>query len=135
MGYIKDLTDKIISVQSMIFGYVDKDDLVEGEGNIAELEVLGVNGERLRLKFDGSRIRYAENSEMPLHIIRMSEDTYLDLIDGDTDLGTELDLGHITFEGENWLYHATKWRQGFERIRGILRRLIGNKMGFSLGGG
>ena len=123
------LIDRIIKLQDKVLVHMSREDLKEGEGNVAQLNILGLQGEALKLKFDNGRVVYAETNEQPLHIITLSEDTMLDILDGSADLSSEFNLGHITFHNApgvsgDWLYHMTKWRDGFTRMRSTLKYIM-----------
>lgn len=134
MGYVKDIMDRVIRIQELILSGVNQQDLDEGEGNTAEVQIVGVDGESMRLRFDGDRVRYADENETPLHVIRMSTDCFIDLIEGTADLDYLHNNGYVTFYGRDWLYHATKIKRGFVGIRGILKRIFGAKIKSTFGG-
>ena len=123
MGYIKNIVDKIISLQDKY-----RPDLQEyyqeGKNRVALLRVVGMDGETLLLKEDGRRIRYAEGNENPLHIFRCSSDTFLDILANETTIRKEATLGHFTIEdaesGEINLVELEKWSKAFDRMRGLI---------------
>lgn len=122
-GYIKKLVDKIISLQSKY-----RPDLEEyyreGEGRVALLRVVGMDGETLLLKEHGGRIKYATGNENPVHIFRCSSDTFLDILANETTIRKEATLGHFTIEdaksGEINLVELEKWSKAFDRMRGLI---------------
>lgn len=124
MGYIKNIVDKIISLQEKY-----RPDLQEyyrdGKNRVALLRVVGMDGETLLLKEEGGIIRYAEGNENPVHIFRCSSDTFLDVLANETTIRKEATLGHFTIEdaisGQINLVEIEKWAKAFERMRGLLK--------------
>jgi hypothetical protein len=123
-GYIKNLLDKIIAMQDRF--HPDLAEYTqEGEGRVARLNIVGMDGELILLKEEGGRIRYADPNEKPVHVFRCSSDTFLDLLSGDSTVRKEATLGHFIIEdadsGEINLVELEKWSKAFERMRGLLQ--------------
>lgn len=123
MGYIKNLMDKLISLQERI--RPDLEEYVqEGKGRVALLRIVGMDGETLLLKEENGRMKYAEKGEKAVHIFRCSSDTFLDLLAGDSTVRKEATLGHFTIEdaesGEINLIELEKWSKAFARMKGLL---------------
>ena len=91
----------------------------EGRGNIAQIEVLGIDGTVKRFKCVGDRI--LETQEQAKHIIRTSYDSFVDMILGEADFLELWQTGKLVFDGEDFFYHASRWGQAFRRIRRRLR--------------
>lgn len=127
MGYIKRILDKLLSMQEKIYSEA-KPYIVQGEGIVSLLRVVGLSGETLLLKCEGGRIRYASGEETPIHIFKVSEDTFLDILSGDESVRQAITLNHMTIEntktGNIDLVEMQKWSRAFEELRGLLREII-----------
>lgn len=125
MSYVRKIVDKLLSLQDRFYPEVEEYYRV-GEGRVALLRVVGVGGDSVLLKCEGGRIRYAGGSESPLHVLRCSVDTFLDIVSGDEDLREAMTRGHLVIEdastGTVDLVEMYKWARAFERLRGIVRR-------------
>jgi len=63
-----------------------------------------------------------------LHIIKITEDTFLSLLTGEIDLSTAFDRGRCKLieysSGVVDLVEMTKWKRWFEEMKNILNRII-----------
>jgi len=127
MGYIKRILDKVLSMQERFYPEA-KPYIMQGEGLVSLLRVVGLDGETLLLKCEGGRIRYASGDENPIHIFKVSEDTFLDILSGDESLRQAITLNHMTIEntrtGQIDLVEMQKWSRAFEELRGLLKVMI-----------
>ncbi|MEM0261763.1 MAG: hypothetical protein QXN17_03815 [Nitrososphaerota archaeon] len=131
MGFVKDIIDKILSIQDRFYP-----ETIEyykmGEGKVSLLRVVGVDGESVLLKVDGGKIKYAKEDETPIHILRCSTDTFLDLISGEEDLRDAMTKGHFIIESAATctmdLVEMEKWAKAFSRLRRLINKYIGGKV-------
>lgn len=124
LGYIKNLVEKLFLLQDKFKPELDEY-TQEEKGRVALLRVVGLSGETLLLKEQNGRLQYAESGDQPVHVFRCSEDTFLDLLAGDTTIRKEATLGHFTIEdaesGDINLVELERWAKAFERMKGLLK--------------
>ena len=65
----------------------------------------------------GGEIRFYNGKEGYDVVVRMYEDTFLDLILGTVDVNYAFSAGYILFEGRNWLLHSEILRTMFSKFR------------------
>ena len=127
MGYIKRIIDKLLSMQEKLYPEA-RAYYAQGEGLVSLLRVVGIDGEALLLKCEGGRIRYASGDESPIHIFRVSEDTFLDILSGEETVRDAITLNHMTIEntrtGEIDLVEMQKGSRAVEELRGLRREVI-----------
>ncbi len=120
MGIYKNLIDKLLKLQDRYAA--DVADLGGGERKCAFLNIVGVNGEQLTLKFDGARVSYASPDEQPTEIFQCSEDTFLDLLMNPSEQNfiDKVTMGYFSIMSadtrEISLVDIEKWREGFARL-------------------
>jgi hypothetical protein len=128
MGYVKDIVDRLLRLQDRFYPEVAEYYKI-GEGKVSLLRVVGVDGEGVLLKVEGGRIRYAGDDERPVHIFRMSTDTFLSLISGEEGLREAMTKGHFLIEdastGSVDVVELERWAKAFERLGSLVRRLVG----------
>jgi len=128
MPYVREIIDKFLSLQSRFYPEAEEY-FSMGEGNVSLLRVVGVDGESVLLKCEGSRIEYAQGNETPIHILRCTCDTFLNVLSGDEDLREAITKGHFLIEsastGSIDLVEAEKWSRAFERLKGLIRKYVG----------
>ena len=128
MGYVKEIIDKILHLQSRF--YPDAEEYYTmGAGNVSLLRVVGFDGESVLLKCDGSRIEYAQGDEPLVHIFRCTADTFLDVLSGDKDLREAITKNQFVIEsasnGHIDLVECEKWARAFVNFKGMLRKYLG----------
>ncbi|MEM1868569.1 MAG: hypothetical protein QXU90_00445 [Acidilobaceae archaeon] len=133
MGYVKKIIDKILDIQDKFYYHPETIEYRRiGEGKIALLRVVGVDGESVILKVEGGRIVYARGDETPIHIIKCSIDTFLDLISGDEILRDAITKGHFVIEsastGDIDLVELERWAKAFDRLKKIIYKYIGGRL-------
>ena len=128
MGYVREIIDKILHLQSRFYPEVEEYFLM-GAGNVSLLRVVGIDGESVLLKCDGSRITYAQGDESPKHILRCTSDTFLSILSVDETLREAVTKGHFIIEsasnGNIELVECEKWARAFGNFQGILRKYLG----------
>lgn len=126
LGDYKEIIDLVIRLQDKFTTDLEEY-MQEGEGRIALLRVIGSGGENILLKEEGGRIKYALESDKPVHIFKCSEDTFLDILDNKTTVRQEWNLGHFTIEdaksGEVNMTEIFKWSRAFDRMKGLLKEV------------
>jgi len=127
LGYIKNLMDKVISLQNRF--RTDLEEFYqEVKSRTALLRIVGLDGETLLLKVENGKIKYGDPNEKPVHVFRCSSDTFLDLLSGDTTVRKEATLGHFTIEdansGEINIIELEKWSKAFDRMRGLAKVIV-----------
>lgn len=124
MGYIKNLMDKVIALQTK-FRPDMEEYYQEAKTRTALLRIVGLDGETLVLTVNNGRISYGDPNDKPVHVFRCSSDTFLDLLSGETTVRKEATLGHFTIEdansGEINIVELEKWSKAFDRMRGLLK--------------
>lgn len=127
IGYVKKIIDKLLKLQNRFYPEV-KEYYTIGKGKISLLRVIGVDGESVLLKCNGSRIEYARGDETPEHIFRCTTDTFLDIISGEETLREAITKGHFSIENSKTgtidLVEMQRWASAFERLKGIVRRYV-----------
>ena len=128
MPYVREIIDKFLSIQNRFYSEVEEY-FSMGKGKVSLLRVVGVDGESVLLKCDGSRINYAQGNETPIHIFRCTPDTFLNVLSGDQDLREAITKGHFLIEsastGSIDLVEAQKWSKAFDRLKGLIRKYVG----------
>ena len=128
MPYVREIIDKFLSIQNRFYSEAEEY-FSMGEGKVSLLRVVGVDGESVLLKCDGSRIKYAQGNETPIHIFRCTPDTFLNILSGDQDLREAITKGHFLIEsastGSIDLVEAQKWSKAFDRLKGLIRKYVG----------
>jgi hypothetical protein len=130
MGFVKDIIDKLLNLQNRFYP-----EAVEyyrmGEGKVSLLRVVGIDGETVLLKCSRGRIEYAQGNETPIHIFRMSTDTFLSIISGEEDLREAITKGHFIIEnaatGTVDLVELERWSKAFERLKGLVTRFVASR--------
>jgi len=126
-GYVKDIVDKLLSLQNRFYPEA-KEYYRLGEGKVSLLRVVGVDGETVLLRCRRGRIEYAQGDETPIHIFRMSTDTFLSIISGEEDLREAITKGHFIIEnaatGTVDLVELERWAKAFERLKGLVTRFV-----------
>lgn len=74
IGYVKKIIDKLLKLQNRFYPEV-KEYYTIGKGKVSLLRVIGVDGESVLLKCNGSKIEYARGDETPEHIFVCSTDS------------------------------------------------------------
>jgi putative sterol carrier protein len=127
VGYVKDIIDRLLRLQDRFYPEVAEYYKI-GEGKVSLLRVVGVDGESVLLKCEGGRLKYADGDERPIHIFRMSTDTFLSLISGEEDLREAMTKGHFIIEdastGAVDLVELERWAKAFSRLRSLVTRLL-----------
>lgn len=128
MPYVREIIDKFLSLQSRFYPEAEEY-FSMGEGKVSLLRVVGVDGESVLLKCDGSSIKYANGKETPIHIFMCTCDTFLNVLSGDEDLREAITKGHFLIEsastGSIDLVEAEKWSRAFERLKGLIKKYVG----------
>jgi len=128
MGYVRSIIDKLLTLQEMFYPEVEEY-YREGEGRVALLKVVGDDNESVLLKCEKGKIRYAREDEKPVHIFRVSIDTFLDLVSGEKDIRECMAKGSFIIESSSTgtvdLVEMEKWAKAFYRLRNIINKYIG----------
>lgn len=131
MGYVKEIIDRFLRIQNRFYPEAEEY-FSMGAGNVSLLRVVGVDGESVLLKCDGRRVSYARGDEAPVHILRCTTDTFLDLLSGEENLRTAVTKGHFVIEsasnGHIDLVECEKWSKAFGNFRGILKKYLGVRL-------
>jgi len=101
------------------------DALNQGSGNVCILRVKGEKGEVIKMKADDGKVMFADDADDYIHIITMSEDTFIDILSGERTLRDAYARGYVQFRGEDWLVHAQKWAQAFDEMGYMLEQYVG----------
>jgi len=129
-GYIRRIIDKLLALQDRFYPEVEEY-YRAGEGRVALLKVVGVDGDSVLLKCEKGRVRYADGNEKPVHVFRTSVDVFLDLVSGDRDLRECIAKGSFVIEdastGTVDVVELEKWAKAFERLRRIVTRYVGGR--------
>jgi hypothetical protein len=127
--YTKRLLDKIVEIQEIY--YLHFKPIIEeekAEGNVGILEIVGPNGGSYKLQIKNGIVKYVDANVKTLMIIRMTEDTFLSLLAGETNLGTAFDKGRcklIEYDtGIVDLVEMTKWRVWFSRMQWLIKKML-----------
>jgi hypothetical protein len=127
MGWVREFMSVLISLQDK-FAEADtrfKDEVRKGSGNVCILQVKGDKGEMLKLKAQDGRFMFADDSDVFVHSIAMSEDTFIDIITGEVTLRDAYARGYVVFRGDDWLVHANKWADSMDEMGYLLNRYVG----------
>lgn len=127
MGWVKKLMEKLVRLQFEMMDDEDKlrDAISKGSGNVCVLRVKGTGGEIIKMKAEEGKIMFADDGERHVHMISMSEDTFIDILTGEMTLRYAYSSGYVTFRGEDWLVHASRWAQAFDEMGHLTERLVG----------
>lgn len=132
MGYIKEIIERMIRLQHDGLQHETEEYFGEAEGRVAHLRVVGLRGESLLLHVRNGKIEYANSTEKPVHVLRCSEDTFLDLIAGDTNLRECMTKGHFEIENQETggidLVEMEKWSHAFSRLGGLVQQIMKMKL-------
>ena len=127
--YTKRLLDKLISIQNKYyqdFRLISNEE--NAEGRVGILQIVGPDGGAYTLQMSNGLVRYADHSSKPLHVIEMTEDTFLNLLTGEIDLSTAFDKGRcrlIEYNSGNLdLVEMTKWKAWFNKMGGIVSKML-----------
>jgi len=124
MSWVERLLDRLVALQDRLLDdeYI-RAEAQEAEGRKSVIVILGPKGVVYPLEIRGGRISKGSSTEGVMHTIRMSVDTFLNLVSGVSDLDTEYSLGHIDVQGKDWHLHASKWRREFWRLKKLFSLL------------
>lgn len=126
MSYIKQIIDKLITIQDKFYPYAEEY-FKEGEGKVSLVKIVGIDGESVMLKVKGGRIQYASDNDIPIHVFKCSIDTFLDLITGEEDLREAITKGHFVIEhastGTIDLVELEKWAKAFSKLKNVADRV------------
>jgi hypothetical protein len=137
MGKYKRIIQRLLELQEMF--YLGHRNLVdpwvkEREGTVSLLQIVGLDGESLLLKYEDGRLKYAQGDESPKHVFVCSGDTFLDLIAEPTgeNLRRKVTKGHFYIRdaptGEINLVEMTRWVRAFEALGRVAKHaLLGEK--------
>jgi len=122
----RELIEEILNYQDELQRknpYVAKRARQEGEGKVANLEILMPNQEKdtIQLEYKNGRARMADDEAKPVHTITMRYNTFLSLLSGEISFreawSRPVERGGLRFEGKNWSYHASVWAKHFSKLR------------------
>jgi len=129
-SYLKGLLDKLLSLQKKFLSNPSgKMAYKEGKGNVGYLRITGSGGDDFLLKAENRGIKYADEGEEPDHIFTTSEDTFLNILSGEEGIREAVTKGHFTIEDaetqEIDVVEMEKWSKTFNRLRGLIRKVMG----------
>lgn len=128
MGNVKKIIDLLLQMQERIQHPEIHDYTKQGEGRVGLLRVIGTGGDSVLLKVEKGRIVYARGDEPPLHIIKMSVDTFISILSGEEDLREAITRGHVVLEDATTesidLVEMEKWSRAFERLKKIIESYL-----------
>jgi len=132
MGRYRRIIDKLLALQKLFYlsDRTAEQWMKEGEGNVALLQIVGVSGESLLLKYEHGRLDYARGDESPKHVFVTSEDTFLDLVVDPTaeNLRSKITKGHFAIRdastGEINLVEVQKWVRGFQMLGRVVKHVL-----------
>jgi len=129
MTYLENILNKLMSLQKKFLSNPSaKRVYKEGEGNVSLLRIVGSGGQDFLLKAKDGGIEYAEEGDVPKHIFRTSEDTFLNVLSGEETIRKAITRGHFTIEDaetkEIDLVEMEKWSDTFSRLRGLIRKVV-----------
>jgi len=135
---VKKVVEKLLALQDHLWSVVPEDvkkTMMESakkySDRSAQLEIYDKNGtEIIRLELT-PEMKVRMGTSTPVCVIRMSVDTFIDLLTGETDLRSAYFRGELDFHGENWLYYATAWMHYFDRLRTIASYISSHKLRIS----
>ena len=126
MGDAKDIIDFLLRLQERFYKDVQQY-YKQGEGRVSLLRVTGIDGETVLLKVENRRLKYAEGDETPIHIFRLSNDTFLDIIDNPTEqnIRSKWTKSAIVIEdaqtGSPNVVELEKWARAFRNLASPLK--------------
>ena len=120
----KRLVDRLLSMQEKALGdpWV-RSEAEDAEGRKTIIRVLG--DAEYSLEVGGSRIKWADNPNNWIHRVTLSEDSFIDILNGSSDYEEEYMAGRIKWEGEKTYLHSKKVRDGLKRLRHLFSLLRG----------
>jgi len=126
---LEKILNNVIEMQDSLFKMLrpeDREFIQKEEQEVADIVALvcidGEDGGEFKITLDEQGfIRYAPDNYEPVHTIRLHEDTFLDLLSGESDFQKAYMRGEISFEGRNKTYHALKIGRGFKRLSHLLK--------------
>lgn len=95
----------------------------DAEGRKTIIRVLG--DAEYSLEVGGSRIKWADNPNNWIHRVTLSEDSFIDILNGSSDYEEEYMTGRIKWEGEKSYLHSKKVRDGLKRLSHLFSLLRG----------
>ena len=127
--YTKRLLDRLMAIQGKYYQSFTSIYEEEGaEGRVGLLQIIGPDGGNYKLQLVNGFLKYADPAAEPLHIIKITEDTFLSLLTGEIDLSTAFDRGRCKLieysSGVVDLVEMTKWKRWFEEMKNILNRIV-----------
>lgn len=123
----KEIIDKLLKIQDRF--YPDVAEYYQAyNGRVALLRLVGMDGGSLLLKLEKGRIKYAQGNENPIHIFKMSTDTFINILIGAENIREAWTKGHFVIEdastGEVNIIELQRWSKAFESLRGILTKYV-----------
>jgi hypothetical protein len=122
-SYVRRIIDKLLAIQDRFYPET-KEYYRMGSGKVALVRIVGIDGDSVLLKCDGYRITYASEDDQPVHIFRMTVDTFLNILSGEEDLREAIAKGHFVIENASTgtvdIVELEKWAKAFERLRGLI---------------
>ena len=124
-SYIYKLINRLLEMQDDVARRESwvVEEMLGAEGRRSVLIVLGTDGGEFPLEVMGNRVRWAEGPGDVMHTIKLTEDTFLDIVSGASEIDEEFAAGHIEFLGKDWYLHSVKFKQGFQRLRYLFRMM------------
>lgn len=124
---VKKIVDKLLNLQDRFFSEA-QELYEEGEGRVSLLQVVGLDGDNLKLKVEGQKIVYANDADVPVHILKCSVDCFLDIVSGDLSLREAITKGYFVIESANNgtinLVECEKWARAFKAFNHIIGKVI-----------
>lgn len=126
--YVTRIVKKLIRYQDTLMDEPEaKVRAREGDGRVTLLRVTGENGADLLLKAEDGRVGYADERQPKDHIIKCSEDTFLNLLTREMSMREAIARNHLVIEdardGRINLAEMKKWGDAFNNLSGLLDRL------------
>jgi len=127
--YTKRLLDRLMTIQYKYYQHFKRIYDEEGaEGRAGILQIVGPDGGSFKLQLVNGLLKYANPAVEPFHIIKITEDTFLSLLTGETDISSAFDKGKCKLieysSGVIDLVEMTKWKGWFKEMRGILKKIL-----------
>jgi len=126
MGEVKDILDYLFRLQDRFYKDVEEY-YKEGEGRVSLLRVTGIGGETVLLKVENQRLKYARGDETPIHIFKLSFDTFLDILERPTEenIRSKWTKNALVIEdastGAPNIVEFEKWARAFRRLASPLK--------------